>query len=36
MRPPPQARSTSVAAALGCMLFGYVAWTLIEYFGDLK
>jgi sterol desaturase/sphingolipid hydroxylase (fatty acid hydroxylase superfamily) len=23
----------SVAAALGCMLFGYVAWTLTEYFG---
>jgi dihydroceramide fatty acyl 2-hydroxylase len=23
----------SVAAALGCMLFGYVAWTLTEYLG---
>jgi sterol desaturase/sphingolipid hydroxylase (fatty acid hydroxylase superfamily) len=23
----------SVAAALGCMLLGYVAWTLTEYFG---
>jgi sterol desaturase/sphingolipid hydroxylase (fatty acid hydroxylase superfamily) len=23
----------SVAAALGCMLFGYAAWTLTEYFG---
>src|SRR5436305_6914367 len=23
----------SVAAALGCMLLGYIGWTLIEYFG---
>jgi dihydroceramide fatty acyl 2-hydroxylase len=23
----------SVAAALGCMLLGYIGWTLVEYFG---
>jgi dihydroceramide fatty acyl 2-hydroxylase len=23
----------SVAATLGCMVFGYIAWTLTEYFG---
>jgi dihydroceramide fatty acyl 2-hydroxylase len=23
----------SVAAAIGCMLLGYIGWTLIEYFG---
>ena len=23
----------SVGAALGCMLFGYIAWTLTEYLG---
>ena len=25
--------AVSVVAALGCMVFGYIAWTLTEYFG---